>query len=387
MTDRLQIEFHDGMDGVDASTWDALAGASSPAFVRHAFLRALETSGAVSADNGWQPMHVTATDATGAVVGAMPLYLKYHSWGEFVFDWAWADAYQRAGLAYYPKLVSASPFTPATAPRLLVGEHADSAGIAAALLTATEALARENDLSSLHLQFADETSLAACRQRGYLARKDCQFHWHNHGYASFDDFLGTFSSAKRKKVKRERRRLREAGISFEHIAGGDLAESDIERAYQLTRQTFLVRGREPYLAAGFFQTVADTDPTLLHLVFACCDGRRIAAAIFYRSGDTLYGRYWGTDEEQHSLHFETCYYQGIELAIRDGIQRFEPGTQGEHKVSRGFLPVETHSAHWLSHPAFADAIGQYLVRESEHIDDYVAAVHNHSPYRADDNRE
>ena len=386
MTERLHIEFHDRIGAVDPAGWDQLAG-TAPPFLRHAFFAALETSGAVGDAAGWQPLHATVSTGNGELIGAMPLYIKYHSWGEFVFDWAWADAYQRAGLAYYPKLVSATPFTPASGPRMLLAERDDRDAVASALLAAIESLAAENDISSLHVQFVDAPGLADCRERGYVVRKDCQFHWQNRGYESFAEFLGGFSSAKRKKVKRERRRLAEAGIDFEHVGGNAIRPGDIDDAYRLTRQTFIVRGREPYLNARFFEEVSATLPGTLRFVFARHEGRRIAAAIFYQSGDALYGRYWGSEGDYHSLHFETCYYQGIEIAIAERLGRFEPGTQGEHKISRGFLPVETYSAHWLSHPAFADAIGRYVEREGEHIDDYVAAVHDHSPFRATDTRE
>ncbi|MEO0579617.1 MAG: GNAT family N-acetyltransferase, partial [Pseudomonadota bacterium] len=363
MTERLQIDFRERMADIPAADWDALA-VGAPPFMQHAFLTALESSGSVAEANGWQPLHVTVSTADNRLLAAVPLYLKYHSWGEFVFDWAWADAYQRAGLDYYPKLISASPFTPATAPRLMLAADTDAAAMGGAVLGAIERLAGENDISSLHLQFADTPSLAHCRERGYLLRKDCQFHWHNRDYVDFDEFLATFSSAKRKKVKRERRRLTEAGVEFEHISGPALRPRDINDAYALTRQTFLIRGREPYLNLAFFEQLLDAQPQTLHLVFARVEGRRIAAAVFYRSGDTLYGRYWGSERDYHSLHFETCYYQGIDLAIREGIQRFEPGTQGEHKVARGFLPVRTASAHWLAHPQFAAAIGDYIEREA-----------------------
>ncbi|MEM1263424.1 MAG: GNAT family N-acetyltransferase [Pseudomonadota bacterium] len=383
MTSRLHIQFHDRLADIDATQWDALAGPTAPPFTRHAFLTGLEASGSVSAEQGWEPLHLSATDDNGALVAALPLYLKHHSWGEFVFDWAWADAYQRAGLAYYPKLVSASPFTPATAERLMLADDCDAPAVAGAVLQAVENVASSNDLSSIHLQFLDASGAAHCRARDYVLRKDCQFHWCNQGYRDFDEFLATFSSAKRKKVRRERRRLTEAGIHFEHIAGPELTAADIDTAFHLTRQTFVIRGREPYLNRDFFVELVATLPNALHVVFANHGEKRIAAAIFYKSSNTLYGRYWGSDADYHSLHFETCYYQGIDLAIREGLDVFEPGTQGEHKISRGFLPVETWSAHWLSHPTFASAIGDHVERERAHIDSYMAAVNGHSPYRSD----
>ncbi|MEM8984289.1 MAG: GNAT family N-acetyltransferase [Pseudomonadota bacterium] len=383
MTSRLHIQFHDQVTDIAASEWDALTGRAAPPFMRHAFLSALESSGSVAPEQGWEPIHLSATSDSGQLIAVMPLYLKHHSWGEFVFDWAWADAYQRAGLAYYPKLISASPFTPAGAQRLLIAKDVEAPAVADGVLQAVEQLARGNQLSSIHLQFLANSDASYCRERGYVLRKDCQFHWRNNNYADFDAFLATFSSAKRKKVRRERRRLAEAGIQFEHIAGPDLSREDLDIAFGLTRQTFIMRGREPYLNRDFFTALQSALPKALHVVFANNGDKRIAAAVFYKSADTLYGRYWGSDADYHSLHFETCYYQGIDLAIREGLAVFEPGTQGEHKISRGFLPVETWSAHWLSHAAFATAIGDHVERERAHIDSYMAAVNDHSPYRSD----
>jgi hypothetical protein len=311
----------------------------------------------------------------------MPLYLKGDSHGEFVFDWSWADAYERAGLDYYPKLVSAVPFTPATGARLLVGDSADAASLRAALVTAALDFAREAGLSSWHVLFPEEADRTALSAAGLLERKACQFHWRNEGYADFDDFLSRFSSAKRKKARRERRRIAEAGIRFEHLAGDQLGPDDWDAVYEFYSHTFLRRGRPPYLNREFFEILAASIPQNLVVILARYETQPIASAICFRSSSALYGRYWGSAADFHSLHFETCYYQGIEYCIREGLGLFEPGTQGEHKISRGFSPTVTWSCHWLREPAFYTAIADYLERESAHVDSYMSHWNEHLPYR------
>ncbi|MCC5795597.1 MAG: N-acetyltransferase [Chromatiales bacterium] len=365
---------------VSATEWNALTGARPP-FMRHEFLAALEHSGTVGPGTGWQPAHLLLRTGAGGLAGAMPLYLKTDSWGEFVFDFAWADAYRRAGLRYYPKLVCAVPFTPATGPRLLVAPNQDPAMIRSTLLDQARMAGRTTGCSSLHLLFPEVDELEDLRRAGLLIRKDCQFHWHNHGYASFDGFLAGFTAEKRKKARRERRRIAEAGISFQWLDGHQLEPERWERIMPLYASTFWRRGREPYLPPGFFAEVSRTLPDQLRVVVAMHDGREIAAAICFLGDDTLYGRYWGADGDYHSLHFETCYYQGIEYCIEHGIERFEPGTQGEHKVSRGFVPSETWSAHWLAQPQFLAAVDDYLRHERRHVERYMAAVDEHLPYR------
>jgi predicted N-acyltransferase len=333
----------------------------------------------VSPETGWVPRHLSL-HKDGELRAAMPLYEKHHSWGEFVFDWAWAQAYERAGIPYYPKLVSAVPFTPAQSSRLLLRDPAD-ADAAQALLAAALQLAADTDCSSLHVQFPMPGELAACEAARLKIRKDCQFHWHNRGYADFDEFLGTFSSRKRKKVRQDRRRVADAGISFRHLQGKELDAATWRVVYQLISITFLRRGSMPYFNLQFFETISATIPENLLVVLAEQDGKAIAAAIFFVSPSTLYGRYWGSDAHYDALHFETCYYQGIEYCIANGQRRFEPGTQGEHKVARGFTPVQTYSAHWLQHPEFFSAIGQYLDEEARHVDRYIETIDDSSPYR------
>jgi hypothetical protein len=376
----VQISILEQIDGVAPGEWNRLAGTHQP-FLRHEFLSALESSGCVSADTGWLPEHLLLRDATGALVGALPMYRKSNSWGEFVFDWAWADAYRRAGLRYFPKLVAAVPFTPATGPRLLVAPGIERAPVVAGLLSGALDRARATGASSVHVLFPAEAEAHELQARGLLVRKDCQFHWRNRGYASFDDFLEEFTAEKRKKARRERRRVAEAGISFRVLTGEEIDARLWADIMPLYGSSFWRRGREPYLNERFFRTVARSMPGQLVVVLAITRDAPVAVAILFRSDDTLYGRYWGTSGDYHSLHFETCYYQGIEYCIRHGLKTFEPGTQGEHKIARGFVPVEVWSVHWLADPRFAAAVDQYLDRERAHIDEYIDVVQDHVPYR------
>jgi predicted N-acyltransferase len=375
------------LDEVEASAWNALAGANP--LLSHQFLHAQETSGCVGPGTAWQPCHMLLHDANRNLVGALPLYLKGDSHGEFVFDWSWADAYERAGLAYYPKLVSAVPFTPANGSRLLVSPGADADAIRQALIAAALEFAQHAGLSSLHVLFPTAAERPAFAAAGLLERKGCQFHWHNDGYRDFDDFLSRFSSAKRKKAKRERRRIAESGIHFEHLRGSEISAGDWDAIFEFYSHTFLRRGRAPYLNREFFDAIVHSIPDNLLVILARFERQPIATAICFRGVDTLYGRYWGSLTDYHSLHFETCYYQGIEYCIREGLQCFEPGTQGEHKISRGFTPTATWSFHWLKEPAFYNAIQNYLERETSQVDSYMAHWDEHLPYRRDllhDNR-
>jgi hypothetical protein len=364
-----------------ASDWNALTGGNP--LLAHEFLLAMETAGAVGPGTAWQPCHQLLRDANDRLVGALPLFLKNDSRGEFVFDWSWADAYERAGLAYFPKLVSAVPFTPANGVRLLVADGSDSEPIRDALVASALKLARDAGLSSWHVLFPAEHERRAFAHAGMLERKACQFHWRNDGYADFDDFLSRFNSAKRKKAKRERRRIAEAGIRFEHLAGDELTAADWDAVYEFYAHSFLRRGRAPYLNREFFEIVSERLPRNLLVILARYGSQPIATAVCFRSETALYGRYWGSAADFHSLHFETCYYQGIEYCIREGLALFEPGTQGEHKISRGFSPTPTWSYHWLAEPAFNDAIQDYLERESSHVDSYMAHWDEHLPYRRD----
>ncbi|MFZ9052396.1 MAG: GNAT family N-acetyltransferase [Woeseiaceae bacterium] len=376
----MKVAVNESIATIRADDWNALTDGRFP-FLSHEFLLAAEQSGSVSADTGWAPQHITLTD-NGKLSAAMLLYKKSHSWGEFVFDWSWAQAYEQAGLHYYPKLVSAVPFTPAPSPRLLLADRGDSEA-AAALLDAAITLAKDTGCSSLHILFPDDSDLPFLRAAGLKLRKDCQFHWHNRGYADFDDFLATFSATKRKKVRQDRRRVRDAGITFRHLHGRDLDEATWQQVYRLISITFMRRGALPYFEFGFFPMISASLPDGVLVILAERGDNAIAAAVFYEGDNVLYGRYWGSDGHYDALHFETCYYQGIEYCIAAGKAVFEPGTQGEHKISRGFRPIETWSAHWLGHPEFFSAIGSYVDHETEHVNRYMQAVDQHSPYRDD----
>jgi len=374
----LELQRIASVERIERTDWNALSGGNP--FLRHEFLVALERTGCVGPGSGWEPAFVAAR-AAGRLVGALPLYVKYDSRGEFVFDWSWADAYESAGGRYYPKLVAAIPFTPATGRRLLVAADAPRRQIEDALLAEAEAIRQELGASSLHCLFPTDAEREAFESAGYLARKSCQFHWHNRGYADFDEFLGTFSSEKRKKARRERRRVGEAGIRFEQARGDELSVEDWDAVYDFHARTFLRRGRPPYLNREFFAEVARTMPEDIVIMLARYERTPIAAAICFRGGGALYGRYWGSLADFHGLHFEACYYQGIEYCIREGLEKFEPGTQGEHKISRGFTPTATWSWHSLEDPRFRRAVQQFLTRETMQVDAYIDYLEDHVPYR------
>jgi uncharacterized protein len=369
---------------VDATAWNRLTG-DSP-FLRHEFLAALERTACVGVDTTWQPHHLLVYDKDLTLVGALPLYIKYDSSGEFVFDWGWAHAYEQAGLEYYPKLVCAVPFTPATGHRLLIAAHADFRQVADRLLDAARALCVRLRASSLHILFPTDAEQRYLAEAGFHGRKGCQFHWRNDNYGNFDDFLATFTSAKRKKARRERRRIAEAGVRFEQLRGDELSEGDWDAIFGFYSRTFLRRGRSPYLNREFFAEISQTMPENLLVILARYGQKPIASAICFRSDDTLFGRYWGSLADFHSLHFEACYYQGIEFCIRERLARFEPGTQGEHKISRGFVPTATWSNHWLSDSGFDRALSELLAREKTHIDAYMHELNTHLPYRENGNR-
>ena len=374
----LLTSCHRSIDELGAGEWNALERGGVP-FLRHEFLAALEHSGAVGEATGWQPLHV-AVRARERLIGALPLYSKSHSWGEFVFDFSWAQAFERHGLSYYPKLVAATPFTPATGARFLVHAGADRERVAQALLEGARDLLAEH--SSLHVQFPTPPEAEWLAQAGFWPRIDCQFQWVNRGYSDFDQFLGGFTAEKRKKAKRERRRIREAGIRFEWRSGAELAPALWREVHALHALTFHRHGHEPYLGLAFFTELSRTLPGQPLVLLARAGATLVAAAIFFRGGDTLYGRYWGAAGDFHSLHFEACYYQGIEYCIREGLARFEPGTQGEHKIARGFAPALTYSAHLIRDPRFHEAIGRFLAEERVAVAAYAAATGEHVPYRA-----
>jgi uncharacterized protein len=359
--------------------WHGLALDDNP-FLDWCYLEHLERSGAASAGTGWQPCHLVLEEA-GRLAAALPLYLKYHSWGEFVFDFAWADAYRRAGLPYYPKLVAAVPFTPVPGARVLAAPGVDAAAAGQALLGAARELAERAGASSVHVLLPDERQLPVLRAAGLSLRQDCQFHWFDEGYGDFEGFLGALTAEKRKKLRRERRRVHEQGIRFDWLSGADVEDVMLHHLYRFYASSFLRRGMEPYFPPDFWRGVLMDMPERIRVIVARLGPRPVAAAIFFIGGGVLYGRYWGCDDDYHSLHFETCFYQGIELALAEKCRRFEPGAQGEHKLRRGFRPVPTWSGHWLANPAFARAIDAWLDRERHHAGAYMEAAKRHLPFR------
>ncbi|RQU88897.1 GNAT family N-acetyltransferase [Burkholderia cenocepacia] len=370
---------------VPADEWNALLArdAQPTPFLRHEFLDALHVARCAVDDTGWSPHFVTLTDErTGRLAAAAPVYAKQHSYGEYVFDWAWADAYQRNNLPYYPKLLCAVPFTPVQGTRLLAADDDARRHLAATLL----AFAEQSDVSSLHVLFPTGDEARLLESMGMMLREGVQFHWLNDGYRHFDDFLGTLEQKKRKNIRAERRKVHDAGVTFRRLTGDQITDADWRFFSRCYRQTYREHYSSPYLNLDFFRTIGATMPENLLLVIAEADGKPIASALaVYRRGEhgggTLYGRYWGAIEHVPCLHFETAYYQLLEFCIEAGLGTFEGGAQGEHKLARGFLPTVTHSAHWLAHPAFSDAVARFLERETEHIHAYVDELREHDPFR------
>lgn len=362
------------LESIDAAQWDALVG--DYPFLRHAFLRALESSGCVGEGSGWDACFLTLWYGD-QLDAAMPLYRKTHSYGEYVFDWAWADAYARNGLRYYPKLVNAVPFTPVTGPRLLAATPEQRA----ALVDAALSLAQRERASSLHCLFPVEPDLAVLRAAGFMVRTSVQFHWYNQDYADFTAFLAGFSHAKRKKIKQERKHVSATGLTFERLTGAAIEAWHWEFFERCYRATYYAHGSTPYLNRAFFEQIGERMGANVLLVLASRAGKPIAAALNFFDTRNLYGRYWGTLEAHSGLHFETCYYQAIEFCIERGIAHFDAGAQGEHKLARGFVPQKTHSAHWLAHPQFAAAVETYLGHEGAAVEEHFSELSERSPYR------
>lgn len=374
MKTRSGIEVLDSLASIPASDWDTLAG--NHPLLSHAFLHALHESGCASAQTGWAPCYLTQW-RDGRLAAAMPLYLKSHSYGEYVFDWAWADAYHRHGLRYYPKLLNAIPFTPVTGPRLL----AQSAPDRRALLQAALEFAHDTGASSLHCLFPPASEAAEFESCGLMLRASVQFHWSNQGFTDFEDFLARMNHDKRKKIRQERRKVREAGIEFRWLRGTEASPSDWRFFVDCYNRTYRAHHSTPYLSLEFFQRLARSMPDRLLLILGYRRGEPVAAAFNIIGTDALYGRYWGTREFHSGLHFETCYYQAIEFCIAEGIGSFEGGAQGEHKLARGLLPQRTVSAHWLAHPEFAQAVTRFLRKEANGIETYVDELTEHSPFK------
>jgi predicted N-acyltransferase len=372
---RLILEITDSIQQVDAQSWDALI--DDMPLLSHAFLSALESSGSVGKGTGWQPYPMLVFD-DGKLVGAMPLYIKSHSYGEYVFDWAWAEAYQRNGLNYYPKLVSAIPFTPITSQRLI----ANSTQTQTLMVEALTETMHKHQLSSAHVLFPDDVSAAALEQAGWLQRNGVQFRWQNDNFTDFEDFLRTLSHDKRKKIHQERKKVIASGVVCKRVKGADITPEQWRFFYECYENTYIQHHSTPYLTPTFFQKIGRSMPQNILLVLAYLDDEPIAAALNIYHQTTLYGRYWGGLRYVPNLHFELCYYQAQEFCIAEKIQYFEGGAQGEHKLARGFKPRSTCSFHKIAHPDFAHAIQSFVTQESKGIADYSNELEDRAPFKA-----
>ncbi len=370
----MTIRIIEKIADIPAAQWDTLA--ENNPFLKLAYLSALQETGCATPETGWQAQFITIWEGD-QLIGGMPLYLKFHSYGEFVFDHAWADAYRSNGLRYYPKLVNSVPFTPATGPRLL----AKSAEVRAQLVRAALELAHQPGISSLHLLFPYESQAQEMQAQGLMLRRGVQFHWRNPSYADFDAYLAGMRRDKRKKINQERRKVNDAGITFEHVRGEQITPEQWDffvRCYEHTHVQY--RSPQP-LNKAFFLSIASTMPEYILLILALRDGQPIAGAINFYNHDTLFGRSWGALEYHPGLHFETCYYQAIDFCIKNNIALFEGGAQGEHKLARGFLPSTTWSAHWLAHPQFSKAVEEFLQREAGGVEQYMDELNDSSPFK------
>jgi len=372
----IEVRFHDAVAELPAAAWNALRGDANP-FVSHAFLDALERTGCIRPDRGWQAHHLGLFE-DGQLVAAAPLYLKGNSHGEFVFDWSWAGAWERAGGDYYPKLLCGVPYSPVPGPRLLAGQHERTAELQHALVEAMRDEAVRHGLSSVHANFLQPDELAAFGD-DWLGRSDVQFHWHNRGWHDFGDFLAALNHKKRKNILHERRQVEASGLAIEWRGGDSLDHDEWRRLHALYESTFDMKGNHAALTPAFFARMGELGP-MAQIALARDGGTIVAMALFVCSDKVLYGRYWGATVDVPGLHFELCYYRGIEYAIARQFDRFEPGAQGEHKLARGFLPARTHSRHYLVHPGFRSAVAEALEHEASAIDAYADELLTHSPY-------
>ncbi len=375
----MEVKLINSMTQVDCTDWNRLVGDAYP-FLRHEFLLALEESGSICEQAGWAPAHLLVMNAD-ELVALMPQYLKQHSWGEYVFDHQWAQAYQQQGIHYYPKWLCAIPFTPCQGSRIVCLDTADQVKVMRVLLAFIKQHSQQQNISSWHCLFPEPQQAEQLKESGLSIREGVQFHWFNKGYRDFNDFLGTMNASKRKMLKRERRRVSEQGISLLQIAGAEVSEQQWQIFYRFYAMTYLKRSSQPYLNLAFFQQIAATMGNYLLLILAFKDDNPIAAALSFVGADTLYGRYWGCYEEYNSLHFEACYYQGLDYCIEHGLKRFDSGAQGEHKISRGFEPVTTYSAHWIKDAGFAKAIDHFIVREQQNMQNYKQDAATYLPFK------
>ena len=379
MTNTYAVQIKSSINDIPAEQWQQLNLSGNP-FVSYSFLSALEAHDCLD-KWGWQPRFITLIDENQTLIAALPMYLKDNSYGEFVFDWAWADAYSRQGLQYYPKLVVAVPYTPATGPRLLTHQKHDKILLRKELIEAALAYAKSIHVSSLHYLFTTNEETDQLEQTGLLRRSGCQFHWQNDQYKSFDNFLSSLSSKKRKQIRKERRDVIAAGLEIELLHGRDTNVEHWDIFYQFYASTFSRKSGYATLTKDFFKALSQSMPDQVILVLAKYQGEYVAGTFNLLGEDSLYGRHWGCSQTFSGLHFELCYYQLIDYCIQHGIKRFEAGAQGEHKLSRGFLPTTTWSAHWLAHPEFSNIIAEFLQHEQKGIQDYIDVLGEHSPFK------
>lgn len=378
----LATTFLTSIHQVSPESWNGLTGEDYP-FLRHEFLAALEDSESACSKTGWTPQHLIIEDVSSqTLVACLPLYCKQHSYGEYVFDWSWADAWERTGRSYYPKLVSCIPFTPATGPRLSILEGREREAILKLVLQSIEERAQVLKASSWHCLFSDLKASDELAGLGKSQRVGCQFHWMNRGYDSFDDYLSALTPRRRKTIRQERKRVSKQGFEFQQVSGRDVSPEEWDLFHRFYQRTYLKRsGNLGYLGASFFKRVAEALPDQLVMVWARLDGEVAAGSLYFRSSDTLYGRYWGCTQEYDCLHFEACYYQGIDYCIAQGLQTFDAGAQGEHKIQRGFEPVLTYSNHWMQDEGFSHAVKDFLGREQFEVLAYQAACHDRLPFK------
>ena len=379
-SEQVTLRVETDITAIPAADWDRCAGPDNP-FVSHAFLAALEESGSANGKTGWLPQHLVMETPDGIILGVAPAYVKSHSYGEYVFDHGWAQAIERAGGRYYPKLQVSVPFTPATGPRLLVAPGSDEEAVRLTLVAGLKAVAENRGLSSVHATFLEEQDRATFERAGWQIRYGCQYHWKNGGYSTFDDFLGALSSRKRKDIRKERQQVAASGIEMVTLTGGDLKPEHWDVFFRFYIDTSDRKWGSPYLTKDFFQRIGRTMADRIVLVLARYHGNWVAGALNLLGSEALYGRNWGCGADFKFLHFETCYYQAIDFAIAHGLARVEAGAQGEHKIQRGYLPVRMESAHWIAHPGLRDAIAHFLDRERPAMEEQIAELSEHSPFR------
>ena len=382
--DAIQLRIIDSLSEIAEADWNALLALDAGPFLKYAFLNALEKTGCVGANTGWQVAHILVEDSKSHLLGAMPLYLKQHSYGEFVFDWAWAQAFEQSGMPYYPKALSAIPFTPAQGPRLLVFPNADTAAIQEILVSCLKTLVKENALSSAHILFPKNSELEQFKKQGFMLRDSVQFHWHNAGYLDFEAFLAALTMKRRKNIRRERASVANHQINYRHIPGAIASKDDWAFFYRCYENTYIEHRSSPYLSEECIQLLGETIPENFHLIIATQNEKPIASSLLVvdQLNSKAYGRYWGAIEHIPCLHFELAYYQAIEYCIKEGIQIFEGGAQGEHKMARGFLPTTLQSAHWIEDPRFSIAVKRFLEREHEGMAAYVDELEQHNPLKS-----